>query len=119
MPTTTIIQIISVLTLVAQIAIFGGIIYFLFSRNHYNNPIIKFFLDNGILFAFLIALVSMLGSLYFSEIARLEPCELCWFQRIFMYPQVIITCMYITETIFPLQAASGSLSHAVRRSATI
>lgn len=31
------------------------------------------------------------GSLYFSEIIGFEPCPLCWYQRIFMYPLVIIT----------------------------
>ncbi|WP_203364112.1 disulfide oxidoreductase [Bacillus sp. REN10] len=34
--------------------------------------------------------VAMLGSLYFSEVMKYEPCELCWYQRIFMYPIVII-----------------------------
>lgn len=33
-----------------------------------------------------IAAVSMSGSLYYSEIANFEPCLLCWWQRIFMYP---------------------------------
>jgi len=37
---------------------------------------------------FVIALASMLGSLYFSEIIGLEPCLLCWYQRILMYPLV-------------------------------
>lgn len=34
--------------------------------------------------------VAMLGSLYFSEVMKYEPCELCWYQRIFMYPIVFI-----------------------------
>ncbi len=29
------------------------------------------------------------GSLYFSEIMKFEPCVLCWYQRIFMYPFVL------------------------------
>lgn len=37
-----------------------------------------------------IALVGMLGSLYFSEILKLPPCSLCWYQRIFLYPLSII-----------------------------
>lgn len=41
-------------------------------------------------FAFVVALVSTLGSLYFSEIAHFEPCRLCWYQRIAMYPLVPI-----------------------------
>ncbi|OGY68707.1 MAG: hypothetical protein A3B94_01990 [Candidatus Jacksonbacteria bacterium RIFCSPHIGHO2_02_FULL_43_10] len=32
----------------------------------------------------------MLGSLFYSEIAGYEPCQLCWWQRILMYPQVIL-----------------------------
>jgi len=30
------------------------------------------------------------GSLFYSEIAKYTPCDLCWWQRIFMYPQVLI-----------------------------
>ncbi|WP_188455234.1 disulfide oxidoreductase [Virgibacillus oceani] len=36
------------------------------------------------------ALIALLGSLFFSEIMGYIPCELCWFQRILMYPLVII-----------------------------
>ncbi len=40
--------------------------------------------------AWLIAAVSMAGSLYFSENANFPPCKLCWFQRIAMYPLALI-----------------------------
>jgi disulfide bond formation protein DsbB len=43
--------------------------------------------------AFIGALIATLGSLYYSEIAGFEPCRLCWFQRIFMYPLVLILGM--------------------------
>ena len=36
------------------------------------------------------ALLATLGSLYFSEIMKLPPCVLCWFQRIMLYPLVFI-----------------------------
>jgi disulfide bond formation protein DsbB len=36
--------------------------------------------------AFLVAAVSMAGSLYFSLGAGFVPCDLCWYQRIAMYP---------------------------------
>ncbi len=36
---------------------------------------------------------AVLGSLYFSQIKGLIPCELCWFQRIFIYPVPIILIM--------------------------
>lgn len=37
-----------------------------------------------------VAGVSMVGSLYFSESAHFVPCRLCWFQRIAMYPIGVI-----------------------------
>lgn len=37
-----------------------------------------------------LACVATLGSLYFSEIEHLEPCHLCWYQRIMIYPLAII-----------------------------
>lgn len=36
--------------------------------------------------ALLLAAGALLGSLYYSEIADLTPCLLCWFQRIAIYP---------------------------------
>lgn len=41
-------------------------------------------------YAWLVALSAMLGSLYFSEIADFIPCEFCWYQRIAMYPLVLM-----------------------------
>jgi hypothetical protein len=40
--------------------------------------------------AFAVALTATLGSLYLSEVAHFVPCELCWYQRIAMYPLVPI-----------------------------
>jgi disulfide bond formation protein DsbB len=36
------------------------------------------------------ALVATFGSLYLSVILKWQPCLLCWYQRIFMYPLVVI-----------------------------
>lgn len=36
------------------------------------------------------AVIAFVGSLFFSEVMGYVPCELCWFQRILMYPLVII-----------------------------
>ncbi|MES7181318.1 disulfide oxidoreductase, partial [Cutibacterium acnes] len=41
-------------------------------------------------FDLLVSVAATLGSLYFSEIRGFIPCELCWFQRIFMYPLSIL-----------------------------
>lgn len=40
--------------------------------------------------AWFIAFSSVIGSLFFSEVMLLPPCVLCWYQRIAMYPLVLI-----------------------------
>lgn len=55
----------------------------------------QFFLQNGMLMSWVVALVAMLGSLYFSEVMHYEPCKLCWYQRILMYPLVLLLTISI------------------------
>ena len=45
---------------------------------------------NAMLLAFLVSLGAMLLSLYYSDYLGYEPCKLCWYQRIFIYPQVFM-----------------------------
>jgi hypothetical protein len=45
---------------------------------------------NALGIAFVVAMLAMTGSLYFSEVAHFDPCRLCWYQRIAMYPLVVI-----------------------------
>lgn len=45
---------------------------------------------NIVFLCWLIAGISTLGSLFFSEIMLYAPCALCWYQRIFMFPLAII-----------------------------
>ncbi|QED49421.1 disulfide oxidoreductase [Cytobacillus dafuensis] len=40
--------------------------------------------------AWIVSIIATLGSLYFSEIRGFIPCELCWYQRILMYPLALI-----------------------------
>ncbi len=40
--------------------------------------------------AFAVGLTATLGSLYYSEVANFTPCELCWYQRIAMYPLPVL-----------------------------
>jgi len=43
-----------------------------------------------IFICWIVASVSTLGSLFFSEIMEFPPCALCWYQRIFMFPLALI-----------------------------
>ena len=38
----------------------------------------------------LLVSVSAMGSLFFSSVMEFAPCVLCWYQRIFLFPLVII-----------------------------
>ena len=81
-------QIFSFLAIGGQILaifLFAGLIF----RNAARDILI-FFGKRASMFALIIALLATLGSLFYSEIAGYEPCKLCWFQRVFIYPQVII-----------------------------
>lgn len=44
----------------------------------------------SLIFSWLIALIATLGSLFFSDVMGFIPCSLCWYQRIAMYPLVLI-----------------------------
>ena len=44
----------------------------------------------AVLGAWIVATLATVGSLYFSEVAKFTPCTLCWYQRIAMYPLVVI-----------------------------
>ena len=47
-----------------------------------------------------LATISTLASLFFSEVVKLPVCSLCWYQRIAMYPLVVILPM----ALFPFDA---------------
>lgn len=49
-------------------------------------------------FAAAVAVTATAGSLYLSEGAGFEPCQLCWYQRAFMYPAaVLLTAAVVTR----------------------
>lgn len=106
----TVSQILSILVLGSQIAFVFGLIYFAIFYKKKNNKIFDFFKTHGLLLAFFVSLAATLGSLFFSEIAKYPPCELCWFQRIFMYPQVIILGLAAFKKDFKIITYTISLS---------
>jgi len=66
---------------------------------------------------FVISFGALAGSLIYSNIIGFPPCELCWIQRIFMYPQVLIAAvsLYRKEKLavyyaLPLSLLGGMVS---------
>lgn len=67
--------------------------------------------------AWIVSMIATLGSLFFSEILGFIPCELCWFQRIMMYPLCIILGIatfydekIIKKYVLPISIIGGSIS---------
>ena len=79
-------------TVLALLTVLGGALFLIgtgaiiFRRDLFRRFPARFALPA----AFIVALIATAGSLFYSEIAGYTPCELCWFQRILMYPQVIL-----------------------------
>jgi disulfide bond formation protein DsbB len=77
-------------------------------------------MENSLIIIWTVSLVATLGSLYFSEVRGYEPCTLCWYQRILMYPIVLISGIALfqknvkialTTAIFSIIGGSISLYH--------
>ncbi|MGA9173680.1 MAG: disulfide oxidoreductase [Thermoactinomyces sp.] len=71
----------------------------------------------GLYFAWIVAIVATGGSLFFSEVLGFIPCTLCWVQRIFMYPLVILLGIasyrsdrHIIPYVLPLTIIGGCVS---------
>lgn len=83
-----------------------------------SNPAKTSFIQNYALYAaWIVSVVATLGSLYFSQIRGFVPCELCWIQRIFMYPLSIIlgiAAFYnevlLKKYVLPLSLIGGLIS---------
>ena len=59
-------------------------------RKSWGKDLVYFVGKHSILLAFLVSLAAISGSLFYSEMVGFEPCILCWWQRVFIYPQVIL-----------------------------
>ncbi len=53
--------------------------------------------------SWLLSVIATIGSLYFSNVMMFPPCSLCWWQRICMYPLVLLYgAAFIKKDIFCL-----------------
>ena len=63
-------------------------------------------LQNLLFACWLIATGSALGSLFFSDVMGFPPCVLCWYQRIAIFPLVLILPM----GLFPFDASAAKFA---------
>jgi disulfide bond formation protein DsbB len=78
-------------TIAMQVVTAGFLaIYFLSPKYPDLGEIIAPFERWGIQFGLLLSALGVAITLYYSEVLGIEPCFLCWWQRVFLYPQVVI-----------------------------
>lgn len=86
----TLSQIFSTLTIVGQAILVLLVVSLLFPKSNFGNAALKFFGKYAVVFSLIVAALATGGSLLYSDVVGYEPCKLCWYQRIFMYPQVVL-----------------------------
>ncbi|MGH3049432.1 MAG: disulfide bond formation protein B, partial [Gaiellaceae bacterium] len=78
--------------------------------------------------AFLVAAVGTGGSLFFSQVVGFTPCEMCWFQRICMYPLSILLLFLAFHGdnraarylfVFPLVGGCVSVYHLLEQNGVV
>lgn len=75
-----------------------------------NQRVLTLCKKRGVLACGIVALIATAGSLFYSEIAGYEPCKLCWYQRILMYPQVVLFGLALAGRLRDVMIAAGALS---------
>jgi disulfide bond formation protein DsbB len=81
--------------LLVDVALLASLVIFGLKKAGYSFEIVsrveEFISDYSTEIVFGFASIATLGSLYLSNILGYEPCRLCWFQRIFMYPITVLS----------------------------
>lgn len=76
----------AVLTIIVQAFIVITLLAYAFKWKKYTN----FFEKHALKIALAISTFTILGPLFFSEVAKMLPCKLCWYQRIFIFPVFVL-----------------------------
>ena len=91
----TVILFLAILATIAQVAVVAALVLAIGSRwsralDRAKRAALAQVGPQALALAAAAALVGTLGSLYLSEVANFPPCRLCWFQRVAMYPLVVV-----------------------------
>lgn len=79
-------HVLGVATLLGQIALLAMLVLY-FSKK---NIVSKFFAEYALNFTVLVMGTGVFLSLFYSEVLGILPCNLCWYQRIFIYSSLLI-----------------------------
>ncbi len=79
-------------------------------RRSFGGKTVDFIGKNSLLLGLLISLGAVAGSLFYSEIIGYEACVLCWWQRVFLYPQLVLFAVALWKSDRSVFAYSAVLS---------
>ena len=112
----------ALLTVIAQASVVAALLLWWFGRRpgrtrRVRDAVLRE-MDGSVLWvAWGVAVIATAGSLYYSEVAGFTPCELCWYQRIAMYPLVVLLGIAawrndrgVARTALPLAGIGGTIS---------
>jgi disulfide bond formation protein DsbB len=88
-----VLELLTALTLAAQAVVALTLVLWIVERASARRPlraIGRRIGHDALKLAWLVAAIATAGSLYLSEVRHFEPCPLCWYQRIAMYPLVVV-----------------------------
>jgi disulfide bond formation protein DsbB len=85
----------SIATLVPYVVLLSNIAFVLLVvsivlKNSIGIHLINLIGNNALALGFATSLGAVLGSLFYSEIIGYEPCVLCWWQRVFVFPWLVM-----------------------------
>ncbi len=87
---STISELLSLFTIAVQMVIVCLLVAVIFKNKSVSRKVFEFVNKKILTLGFLISLGALLASLFYSEIAGFPPCSLCWYQRVLIYPQVVL-----------------------------
>ncbi|HVS79906.1 MAG TPA: disulfide bond formation protein B [Candidatus Paceibacterota bacterium] len=88
-----------ILSSLAVIALLGALVafYAAYARSSIGVRIREYIGPKSLVLALLVAAGAAAGSLLYSYAAGFVPCDLCWYQRVFLFPQVVILAVALAK----------------------
>ncbi len=110
---TNINLIIGVATLISHIVFVGGVVV-IATHAKTRAHVYRFVHTHILNLLFIESLFALVGSLAYSQLIGFPPCDLCWIQRIFIYPQALIALVAmikkdkaIVDYLLPMSIIGG------------
>ena len=104
-------------TIGMQVATVGLLVVFFFRKSPWAVGITKVVSGSGLWLSLLLVIVGTALSLVYSEYFGILPCGLCWLQRVFLYPQLVLFALaapkkdhYIADYSIVLSILGGAVA---------